>query len=59
MKDKTKEKWRIFGENLKYFLFCIGLIIGGTIGSIIAFVVATSVIWLPTMLIIFAIKGII
>lgn len=59
MKDKTKEKWRIFFEGLGYFFFLLGIGIGGAIASVIAFVVGTSPIWLPTMLIIFAIKGII
>lgn len=59
MKDKIKKKlingWWNFVETLLY----IGLLIGISIAGIIAFVVATSVIWVPTMLIIFAIKGII
>lgn len=59
MKDKIKKKlingWWNFVETLLY----IGLIIGTAIAGIISFVIATSVIWLPTMLIIFAFKGII
>ena len=59
MKDKIKKKlingWWNFVETLLYICLLIGISIAG----IIAFVVATSVIWVPTMLIIFAIKGII
>lgn len=55
MKNKIKEKWNNFG----YILEQIGIWLGYILAGIISFVISTSVIWLPTMLIIFAIKGII
>lgn len=55
IKTKIKEMWNNFISILEQ----IGIYIGIALLSIISFIVATSVIWLPTMLIIFAIKGII